>query len=104
MTKTIETLEQEAKDARDLAAKEFANYVPNYPTVADRLIEASVAMMTYQLALAEKEQREAPLKALQELASQTQELGMDEVEKGEIKTFAEKRAIKYSNPYLFAKF
>lgn len=50
--KTLDTLEQEAKQAREEAIKEVSQYVPNAIEVADKLILAAVAMMTYQFALA----------------------------------------------------
>jgi len=55
--KTIETLEQEAKETRSNLIDMIANYTSKvtYSEHADAIISASLAMMTYQLALAEKE-------------------------------------------------
>lgn len=49
--KTLNQLEQEAQQAREEATKELSEYVPNAIEVADKLILASVAMVTYQFAL-----------------------------------------------------
>jgi len=49
--KTLNQLEQEAKQAREEAIKEVSQYVPNAIEVTDTLILAAVAMVTYQFAL-----------------------------------------------------
>ena len=57
MNKSIEQLEQEAKQAREVAAMALAEVLP-YGTgsvIADKLILASVAMVTYQFALGMQE-------------------------------------------------
>lgn len=51
--KTIEQLEQEANDARDTAVTLFPLSSASASEKVDRIIRASVAMMTYQLALAD---------------------------------------------------
>jgi hypothetical protein len=51
--KTLYELEQDAKEAREEAIKEVSQYVPNAIEVADKLILAAVAMVTYQFAVAE---------------------------------------------------
>jgi hypothetical protein len=53
--KKLETLEQEAQQAREEAIKEVSQYVPNAIEVANKLILAAVAMVTYQFALAGEE-------------------------------------------------
>lgn len=53
--KTLNQLEQEAKQARQEAIKEVSQYVPNAIEVTDKLILAVVAMVTYQFALAGEE-------------------------------------------------
>jgi hypothetical protein len=50
--KTLNQLEQEAKQARDEAIKEVSQYVPNAIEVTDKIILAAIAMVTYQFALA----------------------------------------------------
>ena len=47
--KTLETLEQEAKQAREEAIKEVSQYVPNAIEVTDTLIRAVLAQSTYDL-------------------------------------------------------
>lgn len=49
--KTLETLEQEAKQAREVAIATTDNPFELMSTKVDSIITASVAMMTYQLAL-----------------------------------------------------
>ena len=56
MTKTIETLEQEAKNARDCAIAVFDNENLTSRQKIDYIIIAAVSMITYQFALAEKQQ------------------------------------------------
>ncbi len=53
--KTLGTLEQEARQAREEAIKEVSQYVPNAIEVTDKLILAAVAMVTYQFALASQD-------------------------------------------------
>lgn len=56
--KTINQLEQESKQAREELCVEMVSYLPisskNAGIIADKLILASVAMVTYQLAQAEQ--------------------------------------------------
>ncbi len=56
--KTIEQLEKEAQEARHDLRLEFNKILPTADLntkIADAIILASVAMMTYQLAVARKE-------------------------------------------------
>lgn len=55
--KTLETLEQEAKQAREVAAMALSEVLP-YGTgsgIADKIILAAVSMVTYQFALGMQE-------------------------------------------------
>jgi len=56
--KTLNQLEQEAKEARDCAIAVFDNDNLTSSQKVDNIILASVAMMTYQLALASQDQKE----------------------------------------------
>lgn len=47
--KTLETLEQEAKEAREEAIKEVSQYVPNAIEVTDKLIRAVLSQAAFDI-------------------------------------------------------